>query len=52
MLVGQIMSQKIVTISPDKRVGQALKLMQKQQIRHLPVMRHDRMVGSIPSSRR
>jgi acetoin utilization protein AcuB len=49
MLVGQIMSQKIVTISPDKRVGQALKLMQKHQIRHLPVMEHDRMVGWITS---
>jgi acetoin utilization protein AcuB len=49
MLVGQIMSQKIVTISPDKGVGQALKLMQKHQIRHLPVMKRDRMVGWITS---
>jgi acetoin utilization protein AcuB len=49
MLVGQIMSQKIVTISPDKRVGQALKLLQKHQIRHLPVMKRDRMVGWITS---
>jgi len=49
MLVGQIMSQKIVIISPDKRVGQALKLMQKHQIRHLPVMTRDRMVGWITS---
>jgi acetoin utilization protein AcuB len=49
MLVGQIMSQKIVTISPDKRVGQALKLMQKHQIRHVPVMEHHRMVGWITS---
>jgi acetoin utilization protein AcuB len=49
MLVGQIMSRTIVTISPDKRVGQALKLMQKHQIRHLPVMAQDRMVGWITS---
>lgn len=49
MLVSQIMSQKIVTISPDKRVGQALKLMQKHQIRHLPVMVKNRMVGWITS---
>ena len=49
MLVGQIMSQKIVTISPDKGVGQALKLMQKHQIRHVPVIKHDRMVGWITS---
>jgi acetoin utilization protein AcuB len=49
MLVSQIMSTKIVTISPDKRVGQALKLMQKHQIRHLPVLVNDRMVGWITS---
>jgi len=47
MLVGQIMSKKILTISSDRRVGQALKLMQKHQIRHLPVMEDDRMVGWI-----
>jgi acetoin utilization protein AcuB len=49
MLVSQIMSAKIVTISPNRRVGQALKLMQKHQIRHLPVMEKDRMVGWITS---
>jgi acetoin utilization protein AcuB len=49
MLVSQIMSTKIVTISPDKQVGQALKLMQKHKIRHLPVMTKNRMVGWITS---
>jgi len=49
MLVGQIMSTRIITISPDKRVGQALKLMQKYQIRHVPVMEKNRMVGWITS---
>ena len=49
MRVSQIMSTKIVTISPDKRVGQALKLMQKHNIRHLPVVKDNRMVGWITS---
>jgi acetoin utilization protein AcuB len=49
MQVSQIMSTKIVTISPDKQVGQALKLMQKHDIRHLPVMTKNRMVGWITS---
>ena len=49
MLVGQIMSTQIVTISPEKGVGQALKLMQKHQIRHLPVLDRDHMVGWITS---
>ena len=49
MLVGQIMSRKILTISPTKLIGQAFKLMQKHQIRHLPVVEQDRMVGWITS---
>jgi acetoin utilization protein AcuB len=49
MRVSEIMSQEIVTISPDKRVGQALQLMQKHDIRHLPVLQGDRMVGWITS---
>src|SRR5512135_2900035 len=49
MRVSEIMSQEIVTITPDKRVGQALQLMQKHQIRHLPVLEGDRMVGWITS---
>lgn len=49
MRVSEIMSQEIVTITPDKRVGQALKLMQKHQIRHLPVTEGGRMVGWITS---
>ena len=48
MLVGQIMSRRLSPFPPTS-VGQALKLMQKQQIRHLPVMEHDRMVGWITS---
>jgi acetoin utilization protein AcuB len=49
MLVNKIMSANPVTISPDKRVGQALKLMQKHNIRHLPVVKNDLMVGWITS---
>jgi acetoin utilization protein AcuB len=49
MQVNQIMSQEIVVISPDKRVGQALNLMQQHNIRHLPVMENDLMVGWITS---
>lgn len=49
MLVSKIMSENPVTISPDKRVGQALKLMQKHNIRHLPVVKDERLVGWITS---
>lgn len=47
MRVGQIMHKKPITISPEKRVGQALKLMQQHHIRHLPVIKNDHMVGWI-----
>ena len=49
MLVGQIMTREVATITPDKQVGQALKLMQKRGIRHLPVVKKNRMVGWITS---
>ncbi len=49
MQVSQIMSKKIFAISPDKGVGQALQLMQKHNIRHLPVVQRERMVGWITS---
>jgi len=49
MLVSEIMSRELVTISSDKRVSQALQLMQQRRIRHLPVMEGGRMVGWITS---
>ncbi len=49
MLVSEIMSRELVTISSDKRVSKALQLMQQRQIRHLPVMEGGHMVGWITS---
>ncbi len=47
MRVGEIMNKKPITITPNRRVGQALKLMQQHQIRHLPVIKDGHMVGWI-----
>ncbi len=49
MRVGQIMHKSPFTIAPDKRVGQALNLMQQHNIRHLPVVKGGDMVGWITS---
>lgn len=49
MRVSEIMSPQPITITPEKRVGQALKLMQQHNIRHLPVVKNDHMVGWITS---
>jgi len=47
MRVAEIMNKDPITISPKTPVGQALKLMQQHQIRHLPVIENDVMVGWI-----
>ncbi len=47
MRVSEIMNQEPITIAPETRVGEALKLMQQHQIRHLPVVEDDLMVGWI-----
>jgi acetoin utilization protein AcuB len=49
MQVAQIMSRKLITISPDKRVNEALKMMQRHDIRHLPVVEGDRLLGWVTS---
>ena len=47
MRVAEIMNKDPITIPPKTPVGQALKLMQQHQIRHLPVIENDAMVGWI-----
>jgi acetoin utilization protein AcuB len=47
MRVSQIMSKNVITITPEKRVGQAVRVMQKHSIRHLPVVKDDLLVGWI-----
>lgn len=47
MLVGQVMTAPPVTVDPDTSVMAALSLMTRRRIRHLPVVRDDRMVGFV-----
>jgi acetoin utilization protein AcuB len=47
MRVAEIMNPDPVTVAPKTPVGQALKLMQQHQIRHLPVIDNGSMVGWI-----
>ncbi len=49
MQVAQIMSHKLITISPDQGVNDALKLMQHHDIRHLPVVDGEHLVGWVTS---
>lgn len=45
--VDQIMSSKVVTVSPDHRVRDALALMSEKKIRHLPVVTADSVTGIV-----
>lgn len=45
--VGEVMSSPAVTISPEATTDEALALMTRRRIRHLPVMQGPQMVGFI-----
>lgn len=46
-LVREIMSTAVVTIPPACRIEEAMRLMTRHHVRHLPVMADDRVVGVI-----
>jgi CBS domain-containing protein len=41
------MTNKLITATPDDRIGAAMKMMLSADIRHLPVVENDRMVGML-----
>ncbi len=45
--VAEIVSSPLITIHPDKSARQAAKLMLDKKIRHLPVVKEDRLIGMI-----
>ena len=47
LLVHEWMRTKVVTVNPELRVERAWKLMERQQIRHLPVVQHGQLVGMV-----
>jgi len=47
MLVRDIMSSPVITITPDTRMQDAYRLMQEKGIRHLPVIDRNGLVGVI-----
>jgi len=49
MRIGDIMSKPVVTITPDKSIGEASDLMRSKGIRRLVVVDNDKLVGIITS---
>lgn len=47
MLVGERMSQPVITVRPETTVHDALHLMQSERIRRVPVLDHGRLVGMV-----
>lgn len=45
MLVREIMSEKVVTVQPEQTVENCMALMTGKRIRHLPVVKDDKIVG-------
>jgi CBS domain-containing protein len=45
--VGEIASKQVVTVQPDNDLSEALKLMARHQVRRLPVVEGDSVVGVI-----
>jgi CBS domain-containing protein len=45
--VGEVMTAPAVTVGPDTDCNEALSLMTRRRIRHLPVVRGDRMIGFV-----
>ena len=47
VLVSDIMSTHLVTVTPDQTNEQALELMTEKHVRHLPVVQEKKMIGFI-----
>jgi CBS domain-containing protein len=44
---GEVASRDVVTISPEQNLDEALRLMAEHQVRRLPVVENDRLVGVV-----
>lgn len=47
MKVGEAMTREVITIESATKVDDALQLMTDRRIRHLPVLRNERLIGVV-----
>ena len=47
MFVSDWMTKKVITITPDDSVSDAVKLMKEKKIKHIPVLRDEKLKGII-----
>lgn len=46
-LIGEIMTQDLITVSPDSSIDDCMRLMTTRFIRHLPVVANENVIGII-----
>jgi CBS domain-containing protein len=46
-LIAEIMTEDLVTVTPDNTIDSCMRLMTSRFIRHLPVLENDQLVGII-----
>ena len=47
-IVGELMTRDVVTLKETQNLAKADELLRLHRIRHLPVVRHEKLVGLIP----
>ena len=47
VLVKEIMSTRVIQVSPDDTIEHCLELVTKNHVRHLPVLENDQIIGII-----
>lgn len=45
--ITEVMSTNVISVSPDEPVERATELMARYQVRRLPVVEHDKLVGMV-----
>lgn len=46
-LISEVMTEDLITVSPDTSIDDCMKLMTNRFIRHLPVVEEDKLIGII-----
>lgn len=46
-LIGEVMTEDLITVSSDTSIDECMKLMTNRFIRHLPVVEEDKLIGII-----